>query len=116
MRIQDIKDELENKIVALTTVTKDGKPHSIAVEINKIIDNNIIITNNQMNVTPINLKGNSNVSILVWNNEKGFRIEGKGEYYESGEWFNFVKKLEENKNYNPKGAIIVRIKRIIELG
>ena len=36
-----------------------------------------------MTATPINLKGNSNVSILTWDNEKGFRIEGKGEYYEN---------------------------------
>ncbi len=116
MKIEDIKDEIENKIVAFSTVTKDGKPHSIAVEINKVIDNNIIITNNQMNVTPINLKGNSNVSILSWDNEKGFRIEGKGEYYENGGWFDFVKKLPENKNYTPRGAIIIKVKRIIELG
>ena len=116
MKIEDIKDKIENKIVAFTTVTKEGKPHSIAVEINKVIDNNIVITNNQMNVTPINLKGNSNVSILYWDDETGFRIEGKAEYYETGEWLNYVKKLKENKDYNPKGAIIVKVKRIIELG
>lgn len=116
MRLKDLNFELEHKIVAFSTVTKEGRPHTIAAEINRVIDNIIIITNNQMNVTPINLKGNSNVSILIWDNEKGFRIEGKAEYHESGEYFKLVKSLPENKDYKPKGAIVVKIKRIIELG
>ena len=116
MRLEDLDFELEHRIVAFSTVTREGRPHTIAVEINRVIDDRIIITNNQMNVTPINIKNNSNVSIMFWTDETGFRIEGKAEYYESGEYFKIVKSLPENKNYKPKGAIVVKVKKIIELG
>ena len=44
------------------------------------------------------------------------RINGKAEYHDSGEWFDFVKSLKENKDFNPKGAIVININNIIKLG
>ncbi|MDD5192609.1 MAG: pyridoxamine 5'-phosphate oxidase family protein [Candidatus Nanoarchaeia archaeon] len=116
MEIQELKDKIENKIVAFSTITKDNKPHSIAVEVNKIIDDCILITNNQMKTTIKNIKNNPYVSLVFWKDDGGWRVDGKAEYYNSGKWLEFVKSLKENENFNPKGAILIKVENITELG
>lgn len=116
MKIENIKEKLENKYVSLASVTPDNKPHAIAVEVNKVEDNKIIITDNFMKTTVENIKNNPNVSLVLIDGENGWRINGKAKYYDSGKWLNFVKSLETNKRYNPKGAIIINIEEVKELG
>jgi hypothetical protein len=41
MKIEDIKDKLKNKTVALASAN-EGKPHNIAVEINSIENGKIV--------------------------------------------------------------------------
>jgi uncharacterized pyridoxamine 5'-phosphate oxidase family protein len=113
MKINDLK--IENKIVVLATAS-NNKPHAIAVEVNKIVDNKIIITNNQMKNTPMNIKSNPHVSLVFWDKNDGWRIDGNAEYFNSGKWLDFVKKLPENKNYNPRGTIVIEIEEVTKLG
>ena len=115
MKIQDIKEKLENKYISLASVTQDNKPHAIAAEINKIEDDKIIITNNFMKITIENIKKNPNVSLVLIEGENGWKINGKAKYYDSGKWLNFVKALETNKRYNPKGASVINVEEIKEL-
>ncbi len=115
MKSEDIKDKIKNKILALASVDDAGKPHPIAVEVNDLKDNKIIITDNFMKTTIENIKESSWVSLLFWENGEGFRIDGKAEYHSSGKWFDFVKGLKENKCYSPKGAVIVNILKIEKL-
>jgi len=116
MKIEELKDKIKNKIVALASVTQENKPHTIAVEVNEVEVNKIIITDNQMKNTPKYIKKNPNVSLVFWEKDKGWRINGKAEYFDSGKWVEFVKGLKENKKYSPKGAIIVNIEEVKELG
>ena len=116
MDIEDIKDKIKNKIVALAMVMPNNKPHAIAVEVNKVEDNKIIITDNQMKKTPGYIKNNPSVSLVFWEGENGWRIDGQAEYYDSGKWLEFVKSLKENKGLPAKGAIVVNINEIKELG
>ena len=116
MVLEDIKEKLENVIVAVATVNGDGKPHNICVEVNKIIENKIIITNNYMRNTIENIKNNPNVSLVFWKEEKGWRINGKADYFDSGQWLDFVKALKENKGHPAKGALVVNVNEIRELG
>jgi hypothetical protein len=46
----------------------------------------------------------------------GWRINGKAEYFDSGEWLDFVKNMPENKDEPANGALVVDIKDIAELG
>jgi len=115
MEINDIKDKLEKAIVAVASVN-NGKPHNIAVMYVKVKDEKIIITNNHMKTTIDNIKNNPNVSLVFWEGEKGWRINGEAEYYDSGEWLDFVKSLEENKGYPAKGAVVINVNEIRELG
>ena len=112
----EIKNEIEKATIALSTVNKENRPHSIAVMYAKVKDNKVIITNNYMKSTIENLKNNPYVSLVFWKGEQGWRINGKAEYHDSGKWLNFIKKLEENKNEPSKGAIVISIEEIQELG
>jgi len=116
MKIEDIRDKLEKAIIAVATINKKNRPHNIAIMYAKVAEGKVIITNNFMKSTIENLKINPYVSLLFWEDEKGWRIEGKAEYFDSGKWLDFVKSLPENKDYPAKGAVVVDINEIKELG
>jgi hypothetical protein len=69
-----------------------------------------------MKTTINNIKNNPQVSLVFWEGEKGWRIDGKVEYYDSGEWLDFVKSLEENKGEPANGDLVINVEEINELG
>jgi len=100
--------------IFIVTADKKRKPHVIGAMIRKVTsDGKIILTDNRMRKTPSNIKINKNVNLLytdlksIW-----WRIVGVAKYYTSGEWLTFVRKVQTNKKYIPKGAIVVQIKSI----
>ena len=107
---------VRNKIVILSTSSIDRKPRAIFVELNKVEDDKIIIANNQMETTSKNLIENKNVFVLVFEKDYhyGLKISGEAQYQTEGEYFDLVSGLETNKDYSPKGAIVVTIKDVIE--
>ena len=113
---QDIKKIIEDNPVALATVKSDGTPHVIAVAYVKVKNNKIVITRNYMNQTLDNIKNNPNVSLAVWDEDwNGYRIDGAAEYFEEGEWFNFIKSLKENEKEPCKGAIVISVREVVKL-
>ncbi len=115
MEVEDIKKIIEENPLALATL-KEGKPYIIAVAYVKVKNGNLILTNNYMKTTVENIKNNDNVGLVVWNKEwEGYQLNGKAEYFDSGEYLKFVISLEENKDESPKGAIIIKINEIKKL-
>lgn len=117
---ENLKKLIEGNAMALATTDKNGNPHAIAVGFAKVIDDKIIITDNYMSETPINLKRNNNIALAVWSRNwetdcKGFELKGAAEYFTSGKWKEFVKKLPENKDYPAKAAIVVTVTKIKKL-
>ncbi len=104
------------KLVVLATSSLDGKPRAIIVEVNQVKDDKIIITDNEMETTRKNLLENKNVFILAFEEDYhyGLKISGEAEYYTEGEYFGFVKNLETNKDFSPKGAVVITVKEIVE--
>lgn len=115
MEIEEIKDKIENATIAVATI-KDNKPHNICIMYAKVIGNKIIITDNYMKTTVNNLKTNPHISLVFWEGEHGWRINGKAEYYDSGKWLDFVKNLEENKGEPAKGAVVIDVEEVRVLG
>lgn len=105
------------KIVVLATSNLQGKPRAIFVEVNKAKGDQIIITDNEMVTTKKNLLENKQVALLAFEEDYSYclKILGEAEYYTEGRYFNFVKNLETNKDYSPKGAVVITIKEVIEL-
>ena len=115
MKIKDIKEKLEKSTIAFSTINKD-KPHTVFILYPKIKDNKIIITDNYMKTSVENLKKNQNICLAFFEGEKGWRINGNADYQSSGKWLDFVKELKENEGMPAKGAIVVDIEEIKELG
>ena len=108
---------IEENPLAIATSTKDGKPNVAVAAYAKIKDDKIIITNNYMGKTIDNIKQNQEVSLVVWNKDwKGYKIQGTAECSEKGKWFDFVKSMKENKNEPCKGAVVITVKSIKEIG
>ncbi len=114
---ENAKKMIDENPMAFSTVDKDGKPNVIGVAYVKIVPNNkLIITNNYMKMTIENIKTNPNVCLAVWDKDwNGYKIKGTAEYYETGEWLDFVKKMPENKGLPAKGAILIKIEEIRKL-
>ena len=105
----------KGRIIALATASKDGKPDLICVECCGLFDNKILIADCQFNKTLLNLKDNSQVSIMISNGKDYFQIKGKAEYFTSGKWFDKVTKINEGTEYKPKGALLVSCEEIYDL-
>ena len=68
-----------------------------------------------MRTTSKNLIKNKNVCLAVWNKNKGYKLIGKANYFNSGKWKKFVGNMKENKGLPAKGAILIGIRKIIKL-
>jgi hypothetical protein len=67
-----------------------------------------------MNRTKDDIIKNNNVCLVVWDSDfKGYKIIGKAEYFSSGDWIKYVKELKENEGLPAKGAILVKVEKII---
>ncbi len=112
---EKIEKIIENNPVALATISGD-KPYAIGVAYCKVVDKDtILITDNFMSSTVENIMKNNNVALVVWDKKwDGIQILGKAKYYKEGKWLNYVKKMKENEGLPAKGAILVKVGKIIE--
>jgi len=109
------KKIIENNPVAFATIS-GNKPYVIGVACCKVLNRNtILITDNYMKSTIKNILKNNNVALVAWNKKwEGIQILGKTKYYREGKWLDHVKKMKENKGLPAKGAILVKISKIIK--
>ncbi|MFA5392488.1 MAG: pyridoxamine 5'-phosphate oxidase family protein [Candidatus Paceibacterota bacterium] len=112
---KNIKKIIEQNPLAFATIG-NKKPYVIGVASCKVVEGDkIVLTDNFMKTTVRNLLENNNVALVVWNKKgEGCQFLGKAKYYKKGKWLNYVKKLKENKEFPAKGAIIVKVEKIIE--
>ena len=122
---KELKQLVENNIVAFASVDETGKPHNIAVGSSRVVSKNqIIVTDNFMKETTQNILKNNNVSLVVWNTNwedrkdcYGYEFIGTAEYFTSGKWLEIIKNRykSEDKDFPAKGAILITINRIKKL-
>ena len=107
----------KNHVAILSTCDLKNKPNSVFIEICKIEnEENIIITDNEMKTTRKSLLQNNNICLLINDKRyKSIKIFGKASYYTSGKYFDYVKGLRTNIGYSTKGAVVIRVFKIIEL-
>lgn len=110
-----IKNIIEKNPAAFATINKN-KPYVVAVAYCKVLDKNtILITDNYMKTTIINILENNNVALVAWNQKwEGVQILGKAKYYRKGKWLDYVKTMKENKGMPAKGASLIKIDKIIK--
>jgi len=108
---------LEKFPVAIATVSNGSLPHVAVVAYVKVLDDNhLVITQNYLKKTVENLKEDPHVCLVVWDeNWSGVRVYGVAQVYSSGEYLDLVKKMPENADENPIGAIVVDIQKIEDI-
>ncbi len=117
-----MKKMIEENALALATSDEHGNPHNIAVGYAKVISKNqIVISDNYIVETINNIKKNPNVALAVWakdwkENCMGYELKGTAEYFTSGKWIEFIKKIPINKGEPCKGAILITINKTKVLG
>ena len=118
MQLTEKQSELliRQKIVVLATSSKEGTPRAIFVEVNRAENDKIIITDNEMKSTRDNFLENKNIFLLAFENDYSYclKIKGVAEYHTKGEYFEFVKSSDFNKDRSPRGALVVNIEEIRE--
>ncbi len=114
---KEAKNLIENNPIAISTCLNNEPNISTAAFVKVIDDDKLLITDNFMEKTIKNIIKNKKVSIIVWDEDfVGYKIIGEAEYFTEGDWVDFVKKMPENKEFLAKGAILVKVNTIKEVG
>jgi predicted pyridoxine 5'-phosphate oxidase superfamily flavin-nucleotide-binding protein len=110
-----IKKLIETNPMAMATADAAGKPNLIGVAFAKVAPGGlVIITDNYMRQTLKNLKKNKSVCLAVWDKKwKGCKLIGSASYQQEGKWASCVKHLPENKGLPAKGAVVVKVSKVI---
>ena len=112
-KLTDEMKELFNAVpvCVFATADKDGIPNAVPIHYGKIIsDTKIMLVDNFMKKTLLNIKANPNVSISVWKGSTGYQFKGTSCIETSGA--NFDLGVEMVKKRAPKGVIIIDINSI----
>lgn len=82
-----------------------------------LANDEILICDCSMTQAKNNILKNTFCSLAVYDaeNEVGYKIFGKGKYYKNGEYFDQAKKRLKSEPYKPKGAIVIKISKFIEI-
>ncbi len=101
--------------IVFSTVDANGVPNSIYATCTWLYDTQtIIIADNYFDKTFKNINGGSSGSVLfITDDRKSFQIKGKIEYHESGEIYDFMKKLNPEK-LPGKAAAALRVEDVYE--
>jgi predicted pyridoxine 5'-phosphate oxidase superfamily flavin-nucleotide-binding protein len=115
--LQKNKDLIENNPVAFATITSDSNPNIIVVASVKVVsDDEILVSDNYMDRTVKDVLVNDNVCLAVWNSEmRGCKLMGTARYFDTGNWVKYVKNMKENKGMPAKGALLIKVSKIINL-
>ena len=105
---QGFKKLIEENALSLATVNSRGEPHIVGVAFVKVREGKLIITNNYMQSTISNIRRSPMVALAVWDKKwKGYEILGHAEHHSSGGWYDFIKRLKENKGQPCRGALVI---------
>lgn len=113
------KNLIENEVIALATCDLENKPNVIAITHCLVVnDDQILVTDNFMNKTRKNLLENKNIALAVWSDdeEEGYQFKGKAEYLTQGKWKEMVDNEPNNKRWAHKGAVLITVEEIWDLG
>jgi uncharacterized protein len=117
--MKSIMAKVKTPVVA--TASKDGQPNVVPIAFTKIIsDNEILLMDNYMNKTRLNIEENPEVAISIWDQElhMGYQFKGKARIETSGN--HFAEGVEWVKSRRPqtvpRAAIIVAVSSIFAVG
>ncbi len=101
----------ETDIWVLATADSRGMPNAVPIYYTRVLDDNrLMLVDNFMKKTIVNINENPNVSVSVWKGKKGYQFKGDAKIEISGPNFDAAKALV--RDGSPKGVVIVNIESI----
>ncbi len=109
---EDMKKTLsETPIWVLATTDSSGTPNAVPIFYTDITeDGRLMLVDNYMRKTVMNIGFNPKVSVSVWNQKTGYQFKGNASIETSGELFESGKKMVKDKT--PKGVILVDVESV----
>jgi predicted pyridoxine 5'-phosphate oxidase superfamily flavin-nucleotide-binding protein len=119
MITSEAKKLIEENPVAIATCTFDIPDVAAVADVKVVDEDKLLIGDNFLTTTRANILKNGKVALVVWNKdwEKdcfGYKIIGKAEYLEVGEYYEKVKEI--HAGFPAKGAILVTVNEIKRIG
>lgn len=101
----------ETDIWVLATSDSSGMPNAVPIYYTKVLDDNrMMLVDNFMKKTIVNISANPKVSVSVWQEKTGYQFKGNARVETSGTNFDAGKEMV--KDGNPKGVVIVDVESI----
>jgi len=114
----EIKDVVsKQKPLPIATSDKNGKPNVVFVTMWKILDDEtILIVDNFMKKTRVNLEENPNMAIVVYDSEikRSFQLKGTVDLETRGDRFDIAEEMARAKNRPAKVAVVFHVKEIYD--
>lgn len=100
--------------VVLTTVDSNGIPNSIYASCAaKIAKDRIVVADNKMHKTQLNILGGSPVSVLFLTKEKkSFQLKGSASYRTDGDVYDDMKNGWLDKKYPGRAAVVIDVEEV----
>ena len=103
----------------LSVATTDNKNPNLAIVAYALVidDGHILFTDKYLNKTVENLRINEKICLATYDKDwNGLKICGTADYVTDGKYYERVKLQPENNKMPIRGAIIVNIEKIEEIG
>lgn len=116
----EIKNVINKQdVFPVATAASDGTPNVVPMTFVKILDDdNLLIVDNFMNKTKMNIDANPVMAISIWDLQTGksYQIKGSTKVVDSGSVFEDAKAwvMEKMPQLQPKGAVILKVDKIYD--
>ncbi len=116
-RIKELFEKVQAAV--LSTASADGMPNAVPVGAKRVIDEETILISDQfLNKTRINLDANPQVAVTFWEGHEGYQIKGRATVETHGERFDetalWIQELGNKVGFplRSKGAVIIKIEAV----
>ena len=116
-RMKELFEKLE--VVTLGTSTPNGIPNTVPIGAKKIIDDETVLISDQfLNKTLVNIQSNPNVSVTYWEGTEGYQLKGTATIETSGQRYEdtarWIEAFGKQVGFplKSKGAVILKIEEI----
>ena len=114
----EVKDVVsKQKPLPIATSDKNGKPNVVFVTMWKILDDEtILIVDNFMKKTRVNMEENPNMAIVAYDSEikRSFQLKGTVDLETRGDRFAIAEEMARAKNRPAKVAVVFHVKEIYD--
>jgi len=110
----NFKKLIESNPSHIASVTQDSKPNlCIASDVLALDEKTALVSNNEMNKTPIHVLHNPNIILTCFDNDfNGIRMTGTAIYHTNGTHFDIANKEFKSDTTTPKGVLAITVTKL----